>query len=120
MANFRGALILLFSSFALAQNQSDACVLKTAQSGDVITVRGEALQQPHDLAFAIDGCHDLVLLAYAGDQDSEVGADQLHRDENLKRFRKYTTATYASHGKKVCLECMKYDNVKATVTGRFR
>ena len=74
MANSKCPLILLLSSFALAQNQNDTCVLNTTQNGDLITVRGEARQQPHDLAFAIDGCHDLVALAYAGDPDSDVSA----------------------------------------------
>lgn len=120
MPNLKYMLILVLSSLAFAQNHTNACPLDTAKDGDVITVRAEATQEPHDLVFSIEGCHDLAVVAHAGDQDSDVSADQLRRDENLKRFQKYTTATYKSQGKDICLMCMKYGDVKATVTGRLQ
>jgi hypothetical protein len=120
MAKLQFTLILLLNSFAFAQNQANDCPLETAKDGAVITVHGKAAQEPHDVVFDIDGCHDPVVLAYAGDKDSEVSADQLHRDENLRRFQKYTTATYRGNAKNICLMCMKYGDVKATVTGRLQ
>jgi hypothetical protein len=91
-------LFLLFtcSATAFAQNQPDAYVLDTAKNGQTITVRGKAVQQPHDLAFDIVGCNDLVALTYAGDRDNDVSADQLRRDEGLKQFQKYTNTVYLS------------------------
>lgn len=52
------------------------CVLSSAIKGQVITVHGKVLSEPHDLGFQISGCNDTVLLTYAGDQDSDVSADQ--------------------------------------------
>jgi hypothetical protein len=115
---------LLFLSFicsttAFAQKQVDACILDAAKDGQTITVRGKTAQQPHDLGFNIVGCSDLVVLTYAGDRDNDVSANQLRQDENLKRFQKYTTATYKSTGKNICIQCMKYGDVQATLTGKL-
>ncbi len=52
----------------------NACVLSTASNGQVITVLGKTVQEPHDLGFEIPGCKETVLLTYAGDQDNEVSA----------------------------------------------
>src|ERR1044071_6114673 len=120
MRNLKCVLVLLFTSVAFAQNQNAACILDTAKDGDAITVTGEAVQQPHDLAFGIVGCEDFVVLSYAGDRDNNVSANQLRRDAKLKEFQQYTTATYKGHGKDVCIQCMKYDDVKATLIGRLQ
>src|SRR5229473_566219 len=90
-------LSLIGSAMAVAQNQPDAtCILGTAKNGQTITVQGKAVQQPHDLGFRVVGCDDLVILTYAGDQDTDVTADHLRRDQNLKRFQEYTSAVYKS------------------------
>jgi len=115
---------LLFLSFtcsatASAQKQTDACILDTAKDSQMITVHGKTIQEPHDLGFDVVGCNDLVILAYAGDRDNDVSANQLRQDENLKLFQKYSSATYKSKGKNICLQCMKYGDVEATLTGRL-
>jgi hypothetical protein len=113
-------LSLIGSAMAVAQNQSDAtCILGTAKSGQTITVQGKAVQQPHDLGFRVVGCDDLVILTYAGDQDTDVTADRLRKDENLKRFQEYTSAVYKSTKKDICLQCMQYGDVEATLTGKL-
>jgi hypothetical protein len=96
-----------------------ACVLATASNGQVITVHGKTVQESHDLGLEIPGCKETVLLTYAGDQDNEVSANELHRDEDLARFQKYTTSTYKSTKKSVCMQCMKYGEVEATLTGKL-
>jgi hypothetical protein len=115
---------LLFLSFigtatACAQIQPAACILDTARDGQTITVHGKAVQQPHDLGFAIVGCNDLVVLAYAGDRDTDATADHLRRDENLKRFQKYTSAVYKSTKKNICVQCPQYGDVEATLSGKL-
>jgi hypothetical protein len=114
-------LFLLFvcSTTVFGQNQTDACILDTAKDGQTVTVRGKTVQQPHDLAFSIVGCNDLVVLTYAGDRDNDVSTDQLRQDENLKHFQKYTSSTYKSKGKDICIQCMKYGDVEATLTGKL-
>lgn len=95
------------------------CVLSTASNGQVITVRGKVENGAHDMAFSIPGCKETVLLTYAGDRDNEVSADQLRRDENLKRFQRYTSAVYKSTKKSICIQCTKYGDVEATLTGKL-
>lgn len=114
-------LLLPFISSArvFAQSQPDSCVLDTAKNGQTITVHGEALQQPHDLAFGITGCNDLVILAYAGTPDTDVRADKLRQDENLKRFQTYTSAEYKGTKKHICIQCAQYGDVEATLTGKL-
>lgn len=112
-------LSLIGSATAFAQNQPDACILDTAKNGQTITVHGNTIQQPHDLGFGIVGCNYLVVLTYAGDRDTDVTADQLRRDENLKRFQKYTSAVYKSNRKNICVQCMQYGDVEATLTGKL-
>jgi hypothetical protein len=95
------------------------CVLSTASNGQVITIHGKAVQEPHDLGFEIPGCKETVLLTYAGDPDTGVSATELRRDKNLARFQKYTTSTYKSTGKNICMQCMKYGDVEATLIGKL-
>lgn len=101
------------------ERTDNACVLSTASNGQVITIHGKTVQEPHDLGFEIPGCKETVLLTYAGDQDNKVSASELRRDENLARFQKYTTSTYKSTGKSICMQCMKYGDVEATLTARL-
>jgi hypothetical protein len=97
----------------------NACVLSIASNGQVVTIHGKAVQKPHDLGFEIPGCTETVLLTYAADQDTEVSANELRRDENLARFQKYTSATYKSTKKSICMQCMKYRDVEATLIGKL-
>lgn len=97
----------------------NACVLSTASNGQVITISGKTVQESHDLGFEIPGCRETVLLTYAGDQDNEVSGGELRRDEKLARFQKYTTSTYKSTKKSICMQCMKYGDVEAILTGRL-
>ena len=113
-------LWLIGSAVAGAQTRASAkCVLDTARDGQTITVAGEALQQPHDLGFQVIGCGDLVILAYAGDPDTDVTASQLRMDKKLKEFQKYTSAVYRDGKKNICLECPQYTDVRATLSGKL-
>lgn len=99
--------------------KDNECVLSTASNGQTITAHGTVMIEPHDMAFGISGCRDSVLLTYAGDQDNDVSVDQLRKDDNLKRFRHYTSAVYKSKGKNLCSQCMQYGDVEATLVGRL-
>jgi len=112
-------LLFIYSGAAFARSQAETCVLTTAKNGQTITVHGKIEEEPHDLAFSIVGCDDRVVLTYAGDPDNDVTADQLRRDENLKRFQKYTSAVYKGTKKDICIQCMEYGDVEATVTGKL-
>jgi hypothetical protein len=112
-------LIVLISSTAFAQGRTGVCILDSAKNAQIITVRGKVANEPHDMEFRIPDCDELVLLTYAGDGDNEVSGDQLQRDESLRQFQKYTSSTYRSRGKSVCIECMKYGDVEATLTGKL-
>jgi hypothetical protein len=112
-------VLLVCSVTAFGQSSKGACILATATDGQSITLRGKTAQEPHDLVFDIEGCGDAVVLTYAGYPDNKVNADQLRQDESLKRFQKYTTATYKSGGENICMECMKYRDVAATLTGKL-
>src|ERR1700723_2991816 len=87
-------VVLICSMTAFGQTSTGACILETAKDGQSITLRGKTVRVPHDLVFDIEGCSDVVVLTYAGYPDNKVNADQLRQDESLKRFLKYTTATY--------------------------
>jgi hypothetical protein len=113
-------LWLICSAIACAQTRASAqCVLDTAMDGKTITVVGEAVQEPHDLGFRVIGCADLVILAYAGDQDTDMTAAQLRRDKKFKQFQKYTSAVYKGDKENICLECPQYSGVKATLSGKL-
>jgi hypothetical protein len=112
-------LLVVCSRMAFAQSQTDTCILDNAKNGQMVTVRGKTVQQPHDLGFGIANCTDLVVLTYAGNRDDDIPADQLRMDENLKRFKKYTSAVYKSTKKNVCIQCMQYGPVEAALTGKL-
>jgi len=107
------------STTALAQEQPETCILDTAKDGQTIIVRGKTLQEPHDLGFSISKCNKVVILIYAGNRDSDVSVNLLHRDKNLKRFEKYTSAVYKSDKKNICMQCSQYGDVEATLTGKL-
>jgi hypothetical protein len=96
-----------------------ACVLSTVSNSQTLTIRGTARSTPHDLAFDIPGCKETVLLTFAGDPDSGVSGADLRQDDELKRFRKYTSSVYKSTGKNLCMECAKYGDVEAELTGKL-
>jgi hypothetical protein len=112
-------VLLVCSVTAFGQSSTGACILATATDGQSITLRGKAAQEPHDLVFNVEGCSDAVVLTYAGYPDNKVNADQLRQDESLKHFQKYTTANYKGSGKNICMECMKYRDVSATLIGKL-
>ena len=96
-----------------------ACLLATARDGQTLTVQGKVRSEPHDMAFDIPGCGQTVLLTFAGDKDNQVGGTELRRDEELRRFQKYTSSVYKSTGKNVCLQCSEYGDVEAELTGKL-
>ncbi len=112
-------LLFICSATAFAQTQTGMCVLNAAKDGQTITAHGKTVDEPHDLAFDIPGCKETVLLTYAGDRDADVSGDQLRRDASLKRFQEYTGAVYKGDEKNICIQCMKYGDVEATLTGKI-
>lgn len=94
----------LFSVGEFQQEQPPACPLENAKDGQTVTVRGTTLDEPHDLGFAAVGCDSVIILIFAGDQDTNIGAVELRRDRSLKNFEKFTR-----HGKVV----------EATLTGKL-
>jgi len=102
-----------------SQDHSLECALSSAVNGQIINVRGEVRQGPHDMAFDILGCHETVLLTYAGYQDNDVNASTLHLDQEMRRFQKYTSSVYKSRGNNICMACSKFDDVKAELTGKL-
>lgn len=114
-------LSLTGSAIVAAQDQSSpTCILGTAEDGQIVTVQGKVVDLAHDLGFRIVGCDDVVVLIYAGDRDTDVTADHLRRDENLKRFQKYTSAVYKSDKGNICMGCARYGDVEATLTGKLQ
>ncbi len=95
------------------------CVLSTASNGQTLTVRGKARSTAHDLAFDIPGCNETVLLTFAGEKDNDVSVSELRQDDELRRFQKYTSSVYKSTGKNICMECAKYGDVEAELTGKL-
>jgi hypothetical protein len=125
-------ILLAFAAIALGQDTSrykagdlassatePKCVLLTASNGQIVTVRGKARNTAHDLTFDIPGCSETVLLTFAGDPDNSVSITELRRDGELKRFRKYTSSVYKSTGKNICMDCPKYGDVEAELTGEL-
>jgi hypothetical protein len=96
------------------------CVLSSATNGQIVTVHGTVRSEPHDMAFDIPGCDETVLVTFAGYSDSDVDANQLHVDGNMKRFMKYTGSTYSrSKGGGICGQCSKYGDVEAEIMGKL-
>jgi hypothetical protein len=112
------SLLLLAVGVSAQQSDTRECPLTTANDGRTITVRGKVVQAPHDMLLSVPGCDDPLVVAYAGDEDSGLPASQLRRDRNLQQFQTYTSATYKSRGKDICMQCSKYA-VEATLTGRL-
>jgi hypothetical protein len=104
---------------AATSTTESQCVLSAGSNGQTLTVRGMVRSTPHDLAFDIPGCKETVLLTFAGEPDSGVSGAELRRDAELRRFRKYTSSVYKSTGKNLCMECAKYGDVEAELTGKL-
>lgn len=102
------------------QRTNAGCVLSTASNGQTVTVQGTVRQGPHDMGIDIPGCKDIVLLAYAGDQDTDASVAELRRDRELKRFQKYTQSVYKGTAKNICMACPKYEDVQAELTGKLQ
>jgi hypothetical protein len=126
------ALLFLLCGTAISQNPGEQpngrvllppphprCVLAEATNGETLTVEGNVIHEPHDLAFFLPRCDELVLLAFAGDPDSDVSKTFLHRDKNMRRFRKYTSSLYPSSGTDICIDCSVYGNILAVLTGKI-
>ena len=126
------ALLFFFCGTALPQNSFQhsggrvllpaphaKCVLSEARNGEMLTVEGNVIHEPHDLALFIPRCEEVVLLNYAGDADSDVSKARLRRDRNLRRFRKYTNSVYQSSGTDICIDCSEYGNILAVLTGKL-
>jgi hypothetical protein len=126
------ALLFLLSIAAIAQDPATQtngrillppphprCALSEATNGEMLTVEGNVIHEPHDLAFFLPRCDEVVLLTYAGDADSDVSKADLHIDKNLRRFRKYTSSLYQSSGTDICIDCSVYGNILAVVTGKL-
>ena len=110
---------LLWAGIAAAQTPQDApCQLTNFRDAQTITIRGVVSSAPHDMTFVVPGCHNAVVLLYAGDDGSGLPADELQRDNNLEDFRRYTTATYKGSRKNLCMQCPKYE-VQATLVGKL-
>ncbi len=112
-------LTLLSSAIAFGQ-ESDrgGCGLAEFANGQTLTVRGKIAIGAHDMLLVVPNCEQSVVLAYAGDSETNVPADKLRRDRNLERFKKYTESRYKSAGKRICLQCAKYE-VQASLTGQL-
>jgi len=72
----------------------------------------------HDMLLIMPHCDEAVVLVYAGDSEANVPASTLRTDRNLRKFRRYTEATYKGSGKAICMGCAQYD-VEATLTGQL-
>jgi hypothetical protein len=126
------SLLFLVCGIAISQNPGEQpsrrillppphprCALTEAINGETLTVEGNVIHEPHDLAFFLPRCDDLVLLTFAGDADNDVSKTFLHKDKNLKRFRKYTSSLYTSSGTDICIDCSVYGNILAILTGKL-
>lgn len=110
-----------FAASASVQSAaSGMCPLSTFTNGQTATIHGTVGQASHDLALVVPGCSEAVVLVYAGDPESRQSSERLIKDERLKRFKKYSRATYDRKiGEKgICMQCPKYQ-VEATLTGRL-
>lgn len=112
-------VLVIFPATAFAQDQTNPCVLSHANDAQTVSLHGKIEQGPHDLALNIEGCSDGVVLTFAGNSDNAIPSDQLRRDQNLKRFRTYTSAVYLGNKKNLCEECMQYGDVEATLSGKL-
>lgn len=111
-------LLVVSEESASAQPAAEGCPLSTLKDGDTTSVHGKIADGAHDLLLVIPNCDKAVVLEYAGGPASAVSDDKLVRDENFRRFEKYSSGTYRKTGKGACLQCPKYE-VEATLNGRL-
>lgn len=128
-------LMLLFSLIVFGQeNHLDSCVLSSGTPGQMLTVRGKAYLNLHDMILVVPGCQGTAVIVYAGAAGALYGSSsttlnvpgppepigvislKLRQDANLRRFKKYLNATYKSTGTALCIQCPKYE-VEATFKG---
>ena len=113
------ALALLSSAIAFGQEPNHGeCPLSGGGDGQMLSVKGRITTGGHDMLLVVPHCEHSVVLVYAGDSETNVPVERLRRDQNLKRFKKYTEATYKSTAKYICFLCPKYE-VEATLTGQL-
>lgn len=113
------AVLLLSSVAMLGQNKPAAeCTLEGAKNSQAVTLRGHVTSTAHDMLLVVPNCESGVVLQYAGEPETETSAVRLKRNTDLKRFEKYTSATYKGTRKNLCLQCSMYE-VEATLTGRL-
>ncbi len=118
-AGFLALLLLLSSTLALGQGgDHQDCSLQALSGEQRTSLRGKINSGAHDMLLIVPRCEDAVVLVYAGDSETDVPAARLTADRNLKRFRKYTEATYKHVGTGICIRCAKYD-VEANLTGQL-
>lgn len=112
-------VLLLCSVMTAGQEKSNVeCALSSMEPGRTVTLRGQVKSTAHDMLLVVPNCESGVVLQYAGDPETESSATQLKRNTDLKRFEKYTSATYKGTGKHLCIQCSMYE-VEATLTGRL-
>ena len=115
------ALLFLLSSLAPAMGQGvdrRDCSLLASSTKQPTSLSGNIGNGAHDMLLIVPHCEDAVVLVYAGDSETDVPAARLAVDRNLKRFRKYTEATYKHFGKGICMQCPKYE-VEANLAGQL-
>lgn len=118
LASIRIALILLIASTLCGGEDQHPCPLTLSSNKQLTTLHGKIGNGSHDMLLIVPHCDQVVVLVYAGDLETDTPAAMLNADSNLKRFRKYTQATYGHIGKGICIQCAKYD-VEATLTGQL-
>ena len=127
------SLILLSAAAQDLGAQGIVCVLDTAESGHIVTIRGRVVRTMHDVLLEIPNCTENPLLAFAGKVEglyapsateiylpdtakSSATTPTLKRNRDLERLEKYARAMYQSTRERACIGCYKYD-VVATFTG---
>src|SRR5260370_3624971 len=112
-------LSLFASGAAFTQPAGEgSCPLSTLKNGEAVSIHGRIADGAHDMLLAIPGCDKVVVLEYAGGPETGESGDKLIRDDNFRRFEKYTRATYKNNKKDARVRCPKYE-VEATFAGRL-
>jgi hypothetical protein len=110
---------MFLATTALAQGGATDCPLDESKSGSMVTIAGNTVQSPHNLAFSVDGCREDILLTFAGDHDNTLPAKRLQHDRNLRLFKKFTDSLYAGTPSSRCNQCPMYGPTQATLVGQL-
>jgi hypothetical protein len=113
--------LLLFagaSQSALSQQTDvDSCPLSAFKDGQLVTFHARVGQSPHDGILLVPGCSESVIFVYPNEATSKESSSGLRNAEAIRRFQKYSSATYDKIGRHgICMQCPKYE-VEATFTG---